>query len=209
MASPNFNELHARLSRQVEDPVAAASAATDGGILSSAVRSDYLNRATREFLQNAYLILGVAKMRKLFQTVLTTQAIGTFDSAGTTLTNYIELPIDLVKTGDTSKFVYWPNKSELDNYENPHVNNAYAIEGGKLYAYQDGTVLSSGAGTFYHISYIDLVADDSSNDTLIPSIFYDTVVDYAVSYYLAETGKTDELRATRIQNTLKSLAQMT
>jgi len=212
MASPNFDELHARLSRQVEDPVTAASvtAGTDTPqILLTAVRSDYLNRATREFLQAAYLIIGKEKMRKIFQAMLTSQAIADFLAAGVAITSYLELPIDLVMTGNTSKFIFWPNKSELDNFQNPHLTASYAIEGTKLYAYLNGTILGTGdgAGTFYHIGYTDLTANAAS-DTTLPKLFWDTVVDYAVSFFLAETGKADELRANRIQLALKTLSSM-
>lgn len=207
MPSPNFDELHARFSRAIEDPVAVAdvTAGTDTPIkVSSAVRSDYLNRATREFLAQAYLMLGPEGMRKLFQAMVIIQT-PTFASGGTAVgADYLELPIDLTRDSYTDVFVYWPAKSDLDNIRNVHLDHAFAVEAGKIYAYADYAQITSGTGKFYYIGYTDLTAN-ASTDTALPKAFWDIVVDMAVMLYLTEVNKTDEPRGERIRQALMGL----
>jgi len=209
MASPKFDELHARLSRAIEDPVTAATAANDGDV-SSASRSDYLNRAIHGFAQDVYYLLGREKTRSILQNMITLQAVTITGSDTVTANVYQNLPIDFKKTGNTFKYIFSHSKSDLDNYRNPHLDYAFVIEGQKIYIYELGVVQAAGAGTFYHVGYrVDLTAADAGGfgDTSLPTEFYDIVVELAVSLYYMDIGQEDKAKRDKYNAMLALIAK--
>lgn len=194
MASPKFNELHARFSRAIEDPITAATASTDGDV-SAASRSDYLNRATNEFVQNAYALLGKDKARTALHDMIDTQSVAIASAGVAVEATYQNLPLDFIKTGSTAKYIYFPNKSSLDTYRNPHIDYAYVVEGGSIYVYENGSIINAGNGTLYHIGYrVDHTGLDTggTGDTTLPVRLYDIVVELAVSLYYLDIGQDDK-----------------
>jgi hypothetical protein len=209
MASPNFDELHARFSRAIEDPVTAATAASDGDV-SSASRSDYLNRSINEFVQDVYRLIGRQRTQKALQGMVDTQAI-TIASAGVSAeTTYQNLPLEFVKVGSTNKYILRHSKPDLDNFRDVHIDYAYVIEAGKLYVYELGVIVNAGTGTFYHVGYRnDLVAVDAggAGDTTLPKQFWDAVVELAVRFYYLDIGIPDMAKSEKYTATMMLLAK--
>ena len=203
MATPNLDILHLRLSRAIEDPVASAS--TAGVQLTVAQREDYLNRAINDIASLAYNLVGMNKAREVLQSMETTQAI-TFSSSGVSVaSDYCDMPTSLIKASSSSIFSYYPKKDELDNNVNPNISAAYVVSGNKLYAYESGSILNSGTGTFYYIRKDAGV--QGTTDINLSSKFWDVAVDYAATLVFEETGEMQsaQARAKRIQMLLSIL----
>jgi hypothetical protein len=184
MPSTNFDILHTRFAARVNDPAAANA---NGDIFSILERSRYLNQATN-YLSLAIYNSSPDLARKVLNSIVNTQAITAFSSSGYALpADYNQMPISLVKTNDTSFFIYHPRKEELDANTNPNLVNVYTIEGGKLYAYQSGTILNTGAGSFRYIG-MD-VGVEGTTDIAISSNLWDLIVDIAVLFALEEIGQ--------------------
>lgn len=209
MASPNFDELHARFSRAIEDPITAATAASDGEMITSATRTDYLMRAINEFAQEVYRLIGKDRTRKFLQEMVVEEAIGSISSSGVSLSAlYQNLPLEFVKTGNTYRYIFSPSKSRLDGYRDPHVDYAFAIEGGKIYVYELGVAMNAGAGTLAHIGYSSaLTANHASLDTTLPKQYWDAVVELAVSQFYLDLNLPDKAVRDRYTAMLTLLAK--
>lgn len=207
MASPNFDLLHLEFSRKVEDPVAVATA--NGSVLDSTDRSDYLNRAIKEFITDAYYLIGMEKARTVFQSMVKQQAVASFLSAGVSVaSDYFNMPIALTRTGFTDIFVLRNAKSQLDNDNNPHITAAYVVEGGKIYAYADHAILTSGAGIFYYLPHRDRTAADATDDTPLPTNFFDHVIDLAIDQFYSDIGQQDKVRNLKYKLIAKAMERV-
>ena len=171
-----------------------------------AQRSDYINRAINDFVHLVYSLVDKAKARTIFQPLVDTQAV-TFASAGVTPeSTYNNMPLALTKSGSTKRFTYHPRKDDLDNDTIPHIGDAaFVVEADKIYAYDAGTILSSGTGTFYHLKKDEGI--QGTTDVSIPSVWWDTVVDMACGLYFSEIGDLGSLpiRAERVKITLAKI----
>ena len=202
-----LNILHLRFSRSVEDPVAAA--ATAGTQFSAVQREDYINRAINDISSYIYHAVGMNEARRVLQSMETTLAVTTFSASGFAMAaDYADMPTNLVKTGSTSIFSYYPKKDELDNNVNPNISAAYTINGNKIYAYESGTILSTGAGVF---SYIRQDAGvQGTTDINISPQFYDNVIDLATTLAFEESGEMSSAaaRASRVKLLLELIRKM-
>lgn len=197
MPSPNLDILHLRFSRSVEDPVGSASSA--GNQFSVVQREDYINRAINFLTSMMYHVVGMNKAREVLQSMETTQAV-TFSSSGVAVaSDYADMPTSLIKSGSTSIFSYYTRKDELDNNVNPNISAAYVISGNKIYAYESGTILNSGSGTFYYIRKDAGV--QGTTDINISSKYWDALVDIAATYAFEESGDmaSAQARASRVK----------
>lgn len=186
MASTNFDILHLRFARRVDDAVASAS--TAGAKFTVANRSDYLNRASKVFQRKMFETKGATMTRILLSSIEGTQSVTAFAAAGFTVpTDYTEIPLALVKTGSTAHFKYEPRKDILDNNKDANLVAAYTIFAGKLYAYQNGAILTSGAGTFYYIKNDE--GTQGTTDIAINAQYWDEIVSIAVEMALTDTKK--------------------
>lgn len=200
MPSPNLDILHLRFSRAIEDPVIAAGSA--GVQFSVLQREDYINRAINGIASDIYFVTGMNKSREVLQSMETTLAVTAFSSSGFAMaSDYADMPTSLIKTGSTSIFSYYTKKDELDNNVNPNIASAYVISGNKLYAYESGVILNSGAGTFYYIRKDGGV--QGATEINISPRFWDHVIDYAVTLALEESG--DLTSASARANRVKSI----
>lgn len=212
MATPNLDELHLRFSRAVEDPVESAPA--DGKQFTVEDREDYINRAVNNLILDCYAMAGPDRVRDIFQGMVSSQAIS-FSSAGVALeddaNNIVEMlvPISLTKSGSTSVFVFHGRKEELDTDTLPHITAAaYTIFGNTLYAYQSGSILNSGTGTFYYIKKALGIQDDT--DIAVSPGLFDAIVDYASTLSFEDTGEiaSAQARADRVRMTRQVLGLM-
>jgi len=205
MATPNFDILHLRFARKIDDRV--ATAATDGVVYSILRRTDYLNQGSNFLQTSIYNMLGASAAGRVLQSIVSEQAINPFSSSGVSVaTTYNNMPVELVKTGATDTFRYVESKGDLDNVFTPFSYSAFTIQGGKLYAYQAGTILNSGTGTFRFLKNDEGV--QGTTDISISKQFWDAIVDMAISFALTDNGRGEKAaiflkRATDFISTLK------
>jgi hypothetical protein len=205
MASPLFDALHLKLSRKLTDPVAAA--ATDGGEVSSALRTDYLNRANK-FIQMLLWTTKPDLFETYLQGLIATSSI-TFASAGAALPSDFSYAITLQQDSPVRKLKWFEpsRKIELDMAtvsanSNPFFSNCFTILGNKIYAYQAGTILSSGTGTFYYIKNDQRASSGDSSDIMIDAIWHETLVDLAASYHYSDKKEITLQKASEDRATL-------
>jgi hypothetical protein len=187
VATTNFNLLHLRFARRMRDPVSAADGA--GTIYSSANREDYLNRANKILQFKKFAGLGRDGVREQLQTVIGEQAL-TFASAGIACeAAYNNIPLAVSKTGSTNLYKYWPRKEEIELNLNPDLPYLFAVEANTLYVYESGVLIpAQNTGTFYYIKsdQVATVTGAGGTDILLPSVFYDELVDIAVELAMKE-----------------------
>ena len=184
MASANFDELHLRLSRKIFDSNATAAAA--GEKLTSAQRTDYLNRANR-FIQQ--MVVVADKVGDFLGGLIATQSI-TFDSGGVSVASDYAYPVNLYKASSPQfRYIKPSEKPSLDGNFDLNEKNAFTVMGNKIFAYENGAVLTSGTGTFYYVKNDQRASSGDTNDIDINSIWYDCVVDIAASFYFEDRGE--------------------
>jgi hypothetical protein len=189
MASPLFDELHLKLSRKVYDPVASAS--TDGSELTSALRTDYLNRASK-FIQSLLWTTKRDFVELYLSGLVKTQAF-TFSSSGVAIASDFSFWLAAQKDSPIRKLMWIEpsRKIELDMAVNPSLTNVFTILAGKIYAYQQGVVLSSGAGTLYYVQNDQRTQAGDTSDISIDPLWYEVLIDLAASYHFSDKGKLD------------------
>jgi hypothetical protein len=186
MATTNFNLLHLRFARRMKDPIATAD--LSGTIYSSANREDYLNRANKILQFKKFASLGRDGVREQLQTMIGAQAM-TFSGAGIACeAAYNNIPLAVSKTGSTNLYRYWPRREEIALNLNPDLPYLFTVEANTLYVYESGTLISSGTGTFYYIKsdQVTTTTGAGGTDILLPSVFYDELVDIAVDLAMKE-----------------------
>ena len=152
---PVSNAINVDLANKLQDPVSGA----DNGAKAEADGSVFTATQRNLALADAYNQLAVRLVDKygkdaglVCEGIVATQAV-TFASAGTTINLDYVHPIALLKS-DNAEFALYPLNS-LKQDRDPYLDQGYALEGGKLYAYQRSagtlTQLTSGTGTFYYI----------------------------------------------------------
>lgn len=192
MPSPNFDGLHLYLSRKVQDPVAAA--ATDGSVLSSAMRTDYLNRANN-FIQMVVQQAGREYVNRFLNGLVKTQAI-VWAAAGTSLATDYKQYLSCQYTPSVGnpvllRFVGPSWKIVLDNDQNRNYDAAYTILDGKIYGYYNFSQLATGNGVLYYMRSDSRASNGDTLDIAIDSLWYDTIVDLAASFAHEDRGNVD------------------
>jgi hypothetical protein len=194
MASANFDALHLRLSRKIDDPVAAA--ATDGSEVTQALRTDLLNRANR-VIQNRVLTMAAGDWTQRRDVVMryipglvTTQSI-TWASGSATLASDFSYWVEC-RDSTAGLMTYHPSKAELDGNLNSNIDAAFAILGTSIYGYDNGSAIGNGAtGTLYYVKTDARASNGDTNDITIDGIWFDMVVDIAALLYHEEKGDFD------------------
>ena len=205
MSSPIFDNLHVILSRKLTDPVSVATA--DGGEVSSALRTDYLNRANK-FVQ---MLLWTSKP-DLFETYLqgliATSPVN-FLLAGAALPSDYSYYIALQQNSPIRRLKWFEpsRKIELDmgvisGANNPFFSNCFTILGNKIYAYQQGNALASGTGALYYLKNDQRASANDSADISIDPIWYETLVDLAASYHYSDKKEITLQKASEDRATL-------
>ena len=192
MPSPNFDSLHLYLSRKLQDPVTLA--ATDGGPYSSAMRTDYLNRANN-FIQMVVQQAGRDYVNRYLVGLVSTQAV-VWAAAGTALASDYRQHLSCQYTPATGnpvllRFVGPSLKIVLDNDQNRNYDAAYTILGGKIYGYYNFSQLATGSGTLYYMKSDVRASNGDTLDISIDPLWYDTVVDIAASFAHEDRGNVD------------------
>lgn len=187
MASPLFDALHLKLARLVDDPVAAA--ATNGSELTSALRTEYLNRANK-YIQSVIWPMGRQVVEKYLRGLVAVS--GTAFSSGTrTLPTDYSYWLALYKYG-TYDHAMWVDPSQVTAgllaNRNPDITVAFTIYGGSIYAYDLAVAISDAAHAFWYVKNDQMTSSGNATDISIDSIWYDTLVDLAAAYHFAEKG---------------------
>lgn len=192
MPSANFGELHLYLSRKLQDPVTLA--ATDGGIATSAMRTDYLNRANN-FIQMVVQQAGRDYVDRFLNGLVDTQAI-VWAATGTALATDYRQHLSCQYTPATGnpvllRFVGPSRKIVLDNDQNRNYDAAYTILEGKIYGYYNFSQLATGNGVLYYLKSDVRASYNDTYDISIDSLWYDTIVDIAASFAHEDRGNVD------------------
>lgn len=189
----NFQTLHLKLSRKIQDPV--SSIATDGQKVSAALRSDYLNRANK-YLQLFFMGYDKDPVRTLTQKYLSgivkAQSF-TFATAGTALASdfSFELACEYYVSASSRYTLPWIEPSanfDMLEQRKPFTKDAYTILGGRIYGYYNNALLTTGTGYYYYVATDQSSEADAATDININAIWYDTLVDLAASYWFEDKG---------------------
>jgi hypothetical protein len=191
MASPLFDALHLKLGRLVDDPVAAA--ATNGGELTSALRTEYLNRANK-YIQSVIWPMGRAVVEKYLRGLIAVSGTATVSGARALPTDY-SYWLAFYEYGTYTQGV-WVDPSQLTqgtaNNPNPDIVVYFTIYGGNLYAYNETSTVADAAHAFWYVKNDQRASSGDTADISIDSIWYDTLVDLAASYHFSEKGSADK-----------------
>jgi hypothetical protein len=189
MPSPNFDSLHLYLSRKIVDPVAAAG--TDGGPCSSAMRTDYLNRANR-LIQNVlwksdadpdYPIIS-----RFLQGLIGSSSF-VFSTSGADLPSDYSRPLWV--DGSMRLFYREPSVwSRVLSDDARFYNSMFTVYGNKIYGTFGGAALGTGNGVLYYVKSDVRVSSGDTLDIAIDSIWWDILVDIAASMYNQDRGNT-------------------
>jgi hypothetical protein len=189
MPSPLHDLNHLRLSRKIADPVAAA--ATDGSEVSSALRNDYLNKASN-FIQLYFKTNRL--LAQLWIPGLIDSASVTFSSSGASTPSDYSYWISLKRgTNSVGSFTYFPpdKKSFFDDQLGWNSIAAGFTElGGKIYAYQDNIPITSGTGTLIYVKTDVRANAGDTADIAIDKIWHDIIVDIAATYHFEDKTET-------------------
>lgn len=198
--TPIANAQNIDLANSLNDiPVAGGddgvTASTSGTVFSASQRNLALSDA-----YNQLAVRLVGKYGKdagmICEGIVTTQTV-TFASAGTTINLDYVSPITLLKS-DNAEFALFP-LNDLKQDRDPYLDAGYALEGGKLYAYQrsSGTLsqLTSGTGTFYYIKADRRstttgapIAVNTAPDTTIDQTWLNWCIDWAALWLCRRKG---------------------
>ena len=193
MSSPNHDNNHLLLSRKIGDAVAAA--ATDG-VVTSALRNDYLNRANK-FIQQFFR--DRPDVDTYLQGLVGTEPI-TFSSSGNSiLTDPTDYSYFLTCTKDGSaltgdivlKYFEPSRKTAFDSKINPNLRDGFTVIGNLLYAYENGNMLTSGTGKLKYIRTDYMASAGAAADIKIDAIWYDCLISLAAMYHELDKGQLD------------------
>jgi hypothetical protein len=194
MASANHDANHLKLSRKIGDAVAAA--ATNGTVVTSAQRNDYLNRANT-MIQLFFKRRGDAE-NHLGELVGVADI--TFSSAALPSDYSFDLRLYKIDASLARKNIicHWVAPSVIPmvlNREAQDYKNCYTIRGTTVETYIDFLLLSSGTGKFYYIKNDQRASAGDSADILVSSLWYDTIVDIAALYFFLDKGQIEFQKA--------------
>jgi hypothetical protein len=176
MASPLFDNLHLRLSRKIQDYVAAA--ATNGAKVTSLLRTDYLNQANK-FIQRQFRKGGADVWLQGLVKVQTP----TFAAAGTAVATDYSYWLSCKGTSEKLLFVSPEFKARIVSKENRNWKNVFTIETGKLYAFQNYIQLTASTGELKYIQNDNRASAGDTADIAIDDIWYDALVHIASTYH--------------------------
>jgi len=205
MASPKHDLNHLKLSRKIFDSV--GSAATDG-VVTSALRNDYLNRANtfvQLFFRNRpdaenYLtgLVGVHTISDWSVAALPTDYSFHLRRAtknGTVDRRDIILP-----------FVEPSIIPMVINRESQDYKNCFTVRGTSLYGYEDFSLIASGTGELYYIRNDQRTSAGDSSDILIDFMWHDALVDIAALYHFLDKGEIEFQKAEERMRELITMA---
>ena len=185
MASANFDALHLKLSRRIADPVAAAG--TNGTECSSALRTDYLNRANR-MNQQMVLAQGPEAISRLLPGLIATDTTATSSGSRSLPSDYAFHVAFQKVSGARATFVPARAKADLDQNSNPNMDLAYTIVGGTLYAYDGGVAIANGSHILYYMKTDQRASSGDSADISIDAWWWDTLLALAAHLFYADKG---------------------
>ena len=201
MASANFDALHLKLSRSIADPVAVA--ATDGDEATSALRTDYLNRAN-SMVQQIVLSMGNEAVNRLIPGLVTTDATATSGGSKSLPSDYSHHLAAQKASGARMTWVPPEAKADLDVNANPNLTLAYTVVGGSVYMYEDGTTIANGAHVLYYVKNDQRAQAGDSADIDIDNRWYSVLVDYAAHLFYGDKGDTQK-SASKLSDALSSM----
>ena len=181
-----FDQLHLRFSKAISDYVAAE--ATNGTVLTATQRDDYLNRAIKLLQEIIYSSYGIEEVQRILSSQVKTASI-TLSSSGVSLPsddNAMPLTLD----DGTSLYKRYANRRALVIGLNADVP-AYAIEGGKIYAYNSTGDVSGTGATYGYIAKDEGI--NSSTTILLDDTLIDVVVNLAASLFSTEVGNMQDV----------------
>ena len=191
MASANHDANHLKLSRLIDDPVAAAG--TDGSEVTSAIRNDYLNRANKIIQLKVLALVGgnwSERRDGIFRYIpglVTTQAV-TWASGSSALASDYHYWLEC-RDSAAGLLTYSASKAQLDGNLNANIPNAFTILGSSIYAYASGVAIANGAtGTLYYVKTDARAGAADTSDITIDSFWFDLLVQIAATLYYSEKG---------------------
>jgi hypothetical protein len=195
MPSPKFDDLHLKLARTIGD-VSVGAATLDGEKLQSALRSDFLNRASAFIAQRVWqksrIMPGAVDI--YLQGLIKTQEF-TFATAGTAVASDYVYPVSCQKEATGSQVrptvLRWfdgSRKNEVDAKVWLYDDSVFTVLAGNIYGYIDGTQLDAVDGTLYYVKSEPKTAGDTTDITIDP-VWHDRMVEIATTYFDQRTGK--------------------
>lgn len=199
--TPISNSLNIRISHILEDILTVGgddgvTAATNGNAFTAKMRNEKLTEACGYLGQALFAAFGAYGAIKACEGLMATQSV-TFYSSGVALNKDFIAPVRLVKS-DGSVYKYGL-KNEWDADDQFFLNNTYAIEGNKIYAYERSagtlTLLNSGTGTFYYVKHDRMdtstgttVVVNTTPDTTINAQWHEFLIAYAAARLAQDKG---------------------
>ena len=196
MASTNFDALSVRLSRMIEDAVAAAT--TDGDRFTSAYRDLLLNSGSRKLLKRAVDEKNDDLLRAY--TNIEAQSLASNVKTLASWTGGVQAILSVYNaTDETQVFPADPSMKEaIQNGHNKYLlatatQQRYILEAASFFLI-GGTTTSSIRLTYVK-AYTDLAANDAggAGDILIPSQYYEMVLDYALMVFCEENPTNENI----------------
>lgn len=205
MASPNFDALSVQQSKNIGDPVAAAT--TDGKRWSSAQRSYHLNEAIRRWLRKQFLN-GMIRESRTQDAGKNWENLGSYVVQGTGAltasvkslssfdgTNTVAHIIDCYNSTDAvpvkrlpQHFYRWAQTGGNSFLTSSATNQFFVVDGGNI-RLLGGTATSTLSLRFVK-AHSDLSANGSS-DIAIPSQSWDQILDLAFKVAMEEVGDSE------------------
>lgn len=202
--TPISNALNVAIATHLGDPPTTGAtdgetASSDGVDFSATHRNLILQKAYNELAVRLIALYGVQGASAMCEGIRAQQSI-TFASGGTSINKDYIMQIALLKS-DFNEF----NLRDLNDLRqdlDPYLDAGYAIEGGKIYAFQRSagvlSQLTSGTGTLYYIKSDRLdtstgsaLAVNSTSDTSIDATWHNFLIEYS-AYRLAEAKSSGE-----------------
>lgn len=205
MATDNFNNLSILLSRKIFDPVAAVG--TDGTEVTSALRTDYLNRANR-FIQAALWSAGKDVIQRVAPGLVKLLAASFHSTNGQDVPSDYVFPVSASIDSPVTPLLWFdPSlKPVMDGNLNPNMQDAWTSWGGHFWAYVDGAGYT-GAGKVYYIQSDQVTV--GGTDIALDSYLWECLLDIAASYHFQDKGELNQVQAsvlrwTAIMNAIRS-----
>lgn len=175
-----FANLHLLFARRIQDPVSAAT--TDGGLVTSSERTDYLNKASRE-------IVAIAMKARRLDTISGLIATDSTSTSGGSkvLPSDFAWKISLTTAGGLIGDYVTPGSDVATTLANPNSPIQWTIKNGSLYIYDGGSAILDAE----HV--LTYVKDDqqtvTTGDVGIDDHWFEPMVDLAASYFYADSGE--------------------
>jgi hypothetical protein len=196
MASANFDILHLRFSRMIDDPVATAT--TDGDQFTSARRSAWLTQGIRSWVDNALSSGDLTPIRGYINVESKAMVASVLTlSASSGWAGGVHRILSAIDTTPTPDVVVRRMPNELydyallgaNKYLIPSATNCYYTE-------ENGTfkLYGGGATDTIQLTYVKLIPEYTANyasDIAIDTSWYDDVLNFAYATFVKEYPSKD------------------